>query len=63
MPIEERDPMEVTHLQRRPLAPRGAKAFNPAFDVTPQFFIKTFITENGLIGKPFVRNLKRIKIG
>ena len=60
IPIEERDPSEVTHVQERPIAPKGAKAFNPAFDVTPQFLIKGIITEKGIIQKPFAGRLKRI---
>ena len=61
IPIEERDPLEVTHFQGRAVAPKGAKAFNPAFDVTPQFLIKGIITEKGIIRKPFAGHLKRIK--
>ena len=63
IPIEERDPSEVTHLHGRRIAPEGMKAFNPAFDVTPQFFIKAFVTEKGIIRKPFVSHLKRISAG
>jgi methylthioribose-1-phosphate isomerase len=63
IPIEERDPTEVTHLQGRPITPEGTKVFNPAFDVTPQFFIKAFITEKGILRKPFARHLKRTKAG
>jgi methylthioribose-1-phosphate isomerase len=63
IPIEERESAEVTHIQGRPLAPEGMKAFNPAFDVTPQFFIKAFITEKGILRKPFAGHLKRIKVG
>ncbi len=63
IPIEERDPAEVTYVQGKAIAPIGVRAFNPAFDITPQFFIKAFITEKGIFRKPFVRHLKRIKSG
>jgi len=63
IPIEERDPAEVTHVQGQQVAPGGIKAFNPAFDITPQFFIKAIVTEKGIIRKPFLRHLKRIKAG
>ncbi len=63
IPIEERESTEVTHVQGRPVAPEGMKAFNPAFDVTPQFFIRAFITEKGIIRKPFAGHLKRNKVG
>jgi methylthioribose-1-phosphate isomerase len=32
-----------------PAAPEGAKAFNPAFDVTPARLIRAIITERGVI--------------
>ncbi|MCL2362451.1 MAG: S-methyl-5-thioribose-1-phosphate isomerase [Defluviitaleaceae bacterium] len=52
--IEERDPAEVTDLwYREPMAPKGVKVFNPAFDVTPANFISGYITENGIILPPF----------
>ncbi len=63
IPIEEREPSEVTQIHGRRVAPEGAKAFNPAFDVTPQFLIKAFSTEKGIVRKPFVKHLKRISAG
>jgi len=52
--IEERDPSEVTSLwYKEPMAPKGVKVFNPAFDVTPHKFITGFITENGIVRPPF----------
>jgi methylthioribose-1-phosphate isomerase len=35
IPIEQRDPREVTHGFGRMTAPEGVKVYNPAFDVTP----------------------------
>ena len=61
IPIEERDVREVTHFQGVRVTPKGVKAFNPAFDVTPGSLIHGIITEKGLIRKPFEKNLKRIK--
>ena len=60
IPIEERNIAEVTHFCGYPIAPKGVKAFNPAFDVTPHSLIHGIITEKGIIRKPFERNLKRI---
>jgi methylthioribose-1-phosphate isomerase len=60
IPIEERDISEVTHFCGYPIAPKGVKAFNPAFDVTPHSLIHGIITEKGIVRKPFERNLKRI---
>ncbi len=48
IPIEERDPREVTHiLGKVQAAPEGVTAANPAFDVTPARYIAAIITEKG----------------
>ena len=60
IPIEQRDPREVTHLAGRILAPRGVRAAHPAFDVTPHALITAIITERGIIEPPFEANLRRI---
>jgi methylthioribose-1-phosphate isomerase len=57
IPIEERDPMEVTHLAGRAIAPPGAQAINPAFDVTPADLIDAIVTEFGVIERPDVSKL------
>jgi methylthioribose-1-phosphate isomerase len=59
IPIEERDPSEVLDIQLRGerAAPQGAKARNPAFDVTPQRLITAIVTENGIVYPPFELNL------
>ena len=49
IPIEERGPAEVLAPLGVPAAPAGAKAFNPAFDVTPARLIRAIITEHGAI--------------
>jgi methylthioribose-1-phosphate isomerase len=58
IPIEQRDPREVSHLLGRALAPKGVKAFNPAFDVTSQDLISAIITEKGVIRPPYRQNLR-----
>ena len=48
IPIEERDPREVTHvLGKCQIAPDGVTVLNPAFDVTPARYITAIITEKG----------------
>ena len=48
IPIEERDPREVTHvLGKTQIAPDGVAVLNPAFDVTPARYITAIITEKG----------------
>jgi methylthioribose-1-phosphate isomerase len=49
IPIEQRDPREVTHGFGRQTAPDGIAVYNPAFDVTPARLIAGIITEKGLI--------------
>lgn len=49
IPIEQRDPREITHGLGRCIAPDGIKVYNPAFDVTPASLIAGIITEKGLI--------------
>ncbi len=52
IPIEERDPEEVTSMPassgRVATAPKGVPVYNPAFDVTPAAYIRSIITERGV---------------
>ncbi len=52
IPIEERDPAEVTAL-----AEVGTTAANPAFDVTPSRYVSAIITENGVASPPYEASL------
>ena len=49
IPIEQRDPREITHGYGRATAPEGIDVYNPAFDVTPADLIAGIVTERGLI--------------
>jgi methylthioribose-1-phosphate isomerase len=49
IPIEERGADEVLRPLGAQAAAEGAKAFNPAFDVTPAKLIRAIITERGAI--------------
>lgn len=60
IPIEERSPEEVLSCQGKPSAPAGAKAWNPAFDVTPGDLLTAIVTEHGVIWPPFRENLRRL---
>jgi methylthioribose-1-phosphate isomerase len=59
IPIEERSPEEVTHIQGVRIAPQGIRAANPAFDVTPHSYITAIITEKGIIREPYTEELNR----
>lgn len=58
IPIEERNPREVTHLGSTQLTPEGAHIRNPSFDVTPSKFITAIITERGIVRPPYRENLR-----
>ena len=49
IPIEIRDPQEISHGFGRQTAPDGVDIYNPAFDVTPAELITAIITERGVI--------------
>ena len=57
IPIEERNEAEVLTFAGKRVAPSGAKALNPAFDVTPAGLIRAFVTERGVIHPPFSESL------
>jgi methylthioribose-1-phosphate isomerase len=59
IPIEERSGDEVLNIEinGEAVSPSGAKARNPAFDITPHELITAFATEVGIIRPPFARNL------
>ena len=60
IPIEERDPEEIFQIRGVRIAPQNISAFNPAFDVTPNKYISAIVTQNGIIKKPYKRNIKSI---
>jgi len=60
IPIEQRSPSEITHIQGIAIAPEGVDAANPAFDVTPHPYITAIITESGIIRQPFGEGLRKI---
>ena len=59
IPIEQRDPAEVTTIGGRAIAPAGVSAAHPAFDVTPHELISAIITERGVVYPPYDENLRR----
>lgn len=60
IPIEQRDPEEVTHFQGIPIVPEGVGAEHPAFDVTPNRYVTAIVCENGVARAPFVEALRRL---
>ena len=60
IPIEERNPEEVTSIGGVSLAPKGVRAANPAFDVTPHHYISAIITEKGIVRKQYSCGLNKL---
>ena len=62
IPIEERDPIEVLgiEVEGKRVAPSGASARNPAFDITPYRLLTGIVTENGVVYPSFEQNLKKV---
>jgi len=60
IPIEERNPEEVTSIGGIRLAPKGVRAANPAFDVTPHYYITAIITERGTASDPYEFRLSKL---
>ncbi len=56
--IEERDPIEVTHINGVRIVPPGVKVFNPSFDVTDHDDITAIVTEKGIAYPPYDVTLK-----
>jgi len=61
IPIEERNPTEVTHIGGQRVAAEGVDVANPAFDVTPHRYVTGIVTESGIIYPPFGIGLRRAK--
>jgi len=58
--IEERGPEEVTHIRGVAIAPDGVGVANPAFDVTPHYYVSAIITEKGIIREPYLERLRKL---
>jgi methylthioribose-1-phosphate isomerase len=60
IPIEQRDPTEVTHIGGTRVVPEGVPVFNPAFDVTPHEFVTAIITDFGVARPPYLESLPKL---
>jgi methylthioribose-1-phosphate isomerase len=58
IPIERRNPAEVTHLFGSRVAPEGVAVENPAFDVTPAELIAGIVCEHGVLRPPYVESIR-----
>ncbi|MGA2855986.1 MAG: S-methyl-5-thioribose-1-phosphate isomerase [Candidatus Sulfotelmatobacter sp.] len=60
IPIEQRDPREVTHIAGKQMVPEGVAVENPAFDVTPASYVAAIITERGIARAPYEESLRTL---
>jgi methylthioribose-1-phosphate isomerase len=63
IPIEERDPSEVTGRGKGRTVPEGAGVWTPAFDVTPAHMVTGFITDGGILRPPYKDAIRRLLAG
>ena len=60
IPIEQRNPREVTHIAGKQMVPDGVEVENPAFDVTPAKYVTAIITERGIARAPYEDSLREL---
>ncbi|HET7442286.1 MAG TPA: S-methyl-5-thioribose-1-phosphate isomerase [Terriglobales bacterium] len=60
IPIEQRNPREVTHIAGKAIVPEGVSVENPAFDVTPAKYVTAIITEKGVARAPYGDSLRKL---
>lgn len=58
IPIENRSADEVLQFAGVRIAPDGARAWNPAFDVTPAELIDAIVTEKGVVTAPNAEKMR-----
>jgi methylthioribose-1-phosphate isomerase len=60
IPIEERDPKEVSEGFGKRTVPEGVQVYSPAFDVTPHSYITAIVTERGILRPPFADSIRAV---
>jgi methylthioribose-1-phosphate isomerase len=60
IPIEQRNPAEVTTIAGKVMTPEGVQIENPAFDVTPAKFVTAIVTERGIARAPYEESLAKL---
>jgi methylthioribose-1-phosphate isomerase len=61
IPIEERDPKEVTEGFGKRIAPHGVNVYSPAFDITPHELVTAIITEHGVTRPPYDKTISSLR--
>ena len=60
IPIEQRNPAEVTTIAGKQMTPDGVQIENPAFDVTPAKYVTAIVTERGIARAPYDQSLAEL---
>lgn len=60
IPIEERSEQEVIEINEKEITPKGVRALNPAFDITPAKYITSIITEKDIVLSPYIKSILRL---
>jgi methylthioribose-1-phosphate isomerase len=60
IPIEQRNPKEITHIAGKQMVPDGVSIENPSFDVTPAKYVAAIITERGIAREPYGESLRTL---
>ena len=63
IPIEQRNPAEVTHFAGKAVTPLGVQIENPAFDVNPAKLVTAIVTERGIARAPYEQSLAALVRG
>jgi methylthioribose-1-phosphate isomerase len=63
IPIEQRNPAEVTTIAGKRMTPEGVQIENPAFDVTPAKYVTAIVTERGIARAPYEESLRELVAG
>src|SRR5207245_6675816 len=63
IPIEQRNPDEITSVRGVEIAPAGIHVANPAFDITPYSYVSAIITEAGIARPPYKHSLHELCLG
>ena len=62
VPIEQRNSGEITEMwYQKPMAPKGAKSYNPAFDYAENELITAIITDYGIARAPYNESLAALR--
>ncbi|MBI4536084.1 MAG: S-methyl-5-thioribose-1-phosphate isomerase, partial [Ignavibacteriae bacterium] len=61
IPIEERDPAEITHVAGIRIAAEGVSVFAPAFDITPNQLVTGIVTEVGVLKPPYNESIGKLR--